>query len=144
MLLRISSAMPSLSRPCTCSIAFPLNPVGIEHLEAILALEIRGIEEKIQNGLFFAGVLAGHRGEFFDLGSAVNDDAGGNVLEVGQLGPRQQKYRKLRQRLRPVTGGLAKEKKSESKLARNAKIVSLRDCWRADETQIAPWQLLRT
>lgn len=127
MLLRISSAMPSLSRPCTCSIAFPLNPVGIEHLEAILllALEIRGIEEKIQNGLFFAGVLAGHRGEFFDLGSAVNDDAGGNVLEVRQLGPQQQKCWKLRRRLRPVTGGLAKEKKSESKLAQNAGIVSL-------------------
>lgn len=64
-------------------------PVGVEHLEApvLLTLEIRVIGAEIQNGLFFAGVLAGHRGEFFDLGSAVHDDAGGNVLKVRHLEP---------------------------------------------------------
>ena len=53
----------------------------------LLALEIRVIGAEIENGLFFAGVLAGLRGEFFDLGSPVNDDAGGNVLEVRHIEP---------------------------------------------------------
>ena len=71
------------------SVVFDVIPVGVEHLEAavLLALKIRVIGAEIQNGLFFAGVLAGHRGEFFDFGSAVNDDAGGNVLEVRHLEP---------------------------------------------------------